>query len=291
MLYDLMIVGPATRDLNIDYDGTLVKAVGGPVTFCTPAATSVGANVFVAVKIAPRDEKMLDAIAAAPEHMALMPSRETTVLRNEYFTITRERRNTTCLAQSDPICLNEIPNVDCKLFYLAGLLHGDYPLELIPALSMRGKLCADMQGFLRHNVDGHVEFRDWPEKAVYMKYFDYLKVDAAEAEILTGFHDRRAAAKALYELGAKEILVSFNEEMMVYDGKEYHTCPVRSRSLSGRTGRGDTVTAAYLAMRVKGSGISEALRYATACVSLKMETPGPFCGSREDVLAYMKEFY
>ena len=34
-----------------------------------------------------------------------------------------------------------------------------------------------------------------------------------------------------------------------------------------------------------------ALLWATALVSLKMETPGPFRGCREDVVAYINEFY
>ena len=37
--------------------------------------------------------------------------------------------------------------------------------------------------------------------------------------------------------------------------------------------------------------MEEALRYATACVSLKMETPGVFKGARADVEAYMRDFY
>ena len=38
-------------------------------------------------------------------------------------------------------------------------------------------------------------------------------------------------------------------------------------------------------------GIQEALEYAAALVSLKMETPGPFSGTEEDVYTYMKEYY
>ena len=38
-------------------------------------------------------------------------------------------------------------------------------------------------------------------------------------------------------------------------------------------------------------GVEEALRYCTALVSLKMETPGPFQGTRQDVLNYLQEFY
>ena len=75
------------------------------------------------------------------------------------------------------------------------------------------------------------------------------------SEILTGLTDRRAAAKQLYEWGAKEILISHNSEMLVYDGKDYYTCPVKARNLSGRTGRGDTTFGAYLAKRMMGVSI------------------------------------
>lgn len=291
MQYDLMIIGPATKDLNIDYDGTQVEGIGGAVTFCTPAAAAAGARVFAAVKMPLKDRNMLETAPLNADQLALLPSRETTVMRNQYFTATRERRNSSCIAQADPISAGEIPDVTCRLYHLAGLLHGDFPLELIPDLARRGKLSADMQGFLRHNVNGQLVLQDWAAKAEYLQYFDFLKVDAAEAETLTGLDDRRAAAKVLYELGAKEILVSYNEEVLVYDGNEIYTCPLKARNLSGRTGRGDTVTGAYLAMRVQGKSIPDALLYAAACVSLKMETPGVFTGTKNDVVRYIQQFY
>ena len=36
---------------------------------------------------------------------------------------------------------------------------------------------------------------------------------------------------------------------------------------------------------------SVAMEFAAALVSLKMETPGPFTGTREDVENYIREFY
>ena len=44
-------------------------------------------------------------------------------------------------------------------------------------------------------------------------------------------------------------------------------------------------------MRMGGADMEDALLYATACVSLKMETPGPFAGSRADVEEYIRRFY
>ena len=291
MKYDVMIIGPATRDCNIDYDGMENRCVGGAVTFCTPAAVSTGANVFAAVKINPEDTDIIGEFGMDADHIALLPSEKTTLMHNQYFTADRERRKASCLAQSDPISLEEIPAVDCGLYHLAGLLYGDFPNDLIVGLSKRGKVSADIQAFLRHNEDGSMNFHDWDAKLDYFKYFDFLKTDTAEAEILTGLTDRYEAAKQMYAWGAKEILISNNAEMLVYDGKEFYTFPVKARNLSGRTGRGDTTFGSYIAMRMTGNDIPSSLLYATACVSLKMETPGAFTGTRADVEQYIKDFY
>lgn len=289
--YDLMIVGPATRDVNIDYTGAEDRSAGGAVTFCTPAARATGAEVFAAVKLAPEDRDILDSFQMPREDIAFLPSEKTTLMRNEYFTPDRERRHSCCPAQSGPILPPEIPDAACSLYHLAGLLYGDFPGELLEFLRNKGMLATDAQGFLRHNEGGELTFHDWAEKRRYLPYLNFLKTDAAEAEILTGTPDRTAAAKQLHDWGAGEIVISHNAEMLAYDGKDFYTCPVKARNLSGRTGRGDTTFGAYLAMRMLGAGPEESLRYATACVSLKMETPGVFRGTRADVEAYLREFY
>lgn len=94
----------------------------------------------------------------------------------------------------------------------------------------------------------------------------------------------------MVEWGVKEALITHNTEVLVYDGKEYYTCPLKPRSLDGRTGRGDTTFSAYITERERAS-IPQALQYAAALVSLKMETPGPFKGSRADVEAFLNSYY
>ena len=289
--YDVMILGPATKDVNIDYTGEESRIVGGAVTFCTPAAAATGAKVFAAVKAAKEDAEVPAAFRQAAEDMAILPTPATTLMRNQYFTADRERRKAECAAQSSPVLPEEVPDVPCRLTHLAGLLYGDFPNALIEFLKAKGKLTADIQGFLRHNENGSLVFHDWADKRKYLPYFDILKTDAAEAEILTGLSDRAAAARQLIDWGVPEVLISYNTEMLAYNGRQMRTCPVKSRNLSGRTGRGDTVFGSYIAMRTLGADIQEALLYATACVSLKMETPGPFAGTREDVEAYIRAFY
>lgn len=73
-------------------------------------------------------------------------------------------------------------------------------------------------------------------------------------------------------------------------GNQIYRCPIKARNLSGCTGRGDTIFAGYINER-QNAGIEDALLYATALVSLKMETPGLFQGTRQDVLDYIDEFY
>ncbi len=289
--YDLMILGPATRDVNIDYTGAEDRSAGGAVTFCTPAARAMGAKVFAAVKIAPEDRDIMDVFDMPEEDKALLPSRRTTLMRNEYFTPDRERRRSACAAQSDPILPGELPEVSWKLCHLAGLLYGDFPEELLEELHRRALLSADAQGFLRHNEGGSMSLHDWEEKLRFLPWMDFFKTDAAEAEMLTGLSDREAAARQLCAWGAREVMVSHNAEMLVCDGKRIAACPVKARNLSGRTGRGDTTFGSYLAMRMTGHDMETSLLYATACVSLKMETPGVFQGSFKDVEEFIRQFY
>jgi sugar/nucleoside kinase (ribokinase family) len=57
---------------------------------------------------------------------------------------------------------------------------------------------------------------------------------------------------------------------------------------SGRTGRGDTTFSAYLSWRLDHD-VATSLKFAAALVSIKMENPGPFKGTLEDVLSRLKE--
>ena len=128
-----------------------------------------------------------------------------------------------------------------------------------------------------------------PQKEL-LPLMDYFKTDAAEAEVLTGLTDRVEAAKMLHDWGAKEVVITHNTEVLAYDGNKVYTCPIKARNLSGRTGRGDTTFAGYINERLT-KDIPTALQTATALVSLKMETPGPFTGTRQDVEDYIKLMY
>ena len=193
---------------------------------------------------------------------------------------------------ADPFTIDDIPNnINSQIYHFAGLISGEFDNEMIKFLHNKGKVALDVQGFLRTvGENKEMVFNDWKEKKEYLPFIDYLKTDAAEAEIMTGAKDRKIAAEMLFEWGAKEIMITYNKEVLIYNGKKHYTFPLKPRNLSGRSGRGDTCFSAYITERVDKE-IEEALLFAAALVSLKMESPGPFRGTRDDVEGYIKKFY
>lgn len=289
--YSSMIIGHATLDRNTDHLGNTVEIVGGAVIYSSASAYALGHRVLAVTKIAQKDMNRLDNFTIPKEDIICLPSEKSTDMVNIYHTADKERRTCRNLSKGDPFKASEIPEADCAIYHLAGLVYGDFDRELILSLAKRGDVALDVQAMLRHvNPDGSMHFEDWAEKKECLPYIRYLKTDAAEAEIMTGCEDRRLAAKHLYSWGAREILITHNTEVLAYDGKDFYTCPIKARNLSGRTGRGDTTFAAYINERLSND-IPSALLTATATVSLKMETPGPFKGTAEDVKKYIDEFY
>ena len=291
--FESLIIGEIAEDTNVDYDGTTIQAIGGAVYYSGFAAANIGHKIAVLPKADTAKVDLKDVFAKAP-NITVFPihSTHSFVTKNVYHTPDRERRTSTVDSVIDPYKPSEVPEeIDAKIWHLAGLVGGDIPDEMIPYAVSRGAMVAvDVQTMLRWAENGGMVYHDWAAKREMLPYIRFLKTDAAEAEILTGTDDRVAAAKMLYDWGAKEVLITHNTEVLVYDGKDIYTCPIKARNLSGRTGRGDTTFAGYITERQR-AGIADALQYCTALVSLKMETPGPFQGTRQDVLDYIHTFY
>lgn len=278
-------------DHNIDYLGNERKELGGAVVASGFAAAKSGNKTALFTKLNPADADVEERFAASGADLYWKRSAATCSIRNQYFTADKEKRACTSMGVCDAFRFEELPDIDAGIYHFAGLVYGDFDGALFEEAARHGKVAVDVQCLLRHvEADKTMAFHDWAEKKRYLPCIDYLKTDAAEAEILTGLTDRAEAAKLLYQWGAKEIMITHNTEVLIYDGKEIYTCPIKARNLSGRTGRGDTTFAGYITERQRAD-IPAALQYCTALVSLKMETPGPFMGTRQDVEDYIREFY
>ncbi len=293
MKYDVLTIGHISLDYNIDYLDNQIIEIGGAVIYSSAAAYALGHKVGAVTKLALEDKSRLDALVIPKEDIFFVESAKSTSIRNKYFTADKERRACTCISQADPFAIKDIPNVDAEIYHFAGLIYGDFDGKLIKELSKKGKIAVDVQATLRHqdpNDGGRMYFEDWADKKELLPYIDFLKTDAAEAEILTGTSDRKLAAKMLYDWGAKEICITHNTEVLAYDGKNYYTCPIKARNLSGRSGRGDTTFASYITERLYND-VPTSLLWATATVSLKMEKPGALQVKRDSIESYIDEFY
>jgi sugar/nucleoside kinase (ribokinase family) len=236
----------------------------------------------------------LAAVFAAAKNVEVqaLESPQSTSIENIYHTADKERRTCRAVSRIAGYTSADVPDINAKIYHLAGLMRGDIGNELIEFAEKKAMVAVDVQCLLRcaDEKTGEMSFHDWPEKLAMLPKIRFLKTDAAEAEILTGSKDRIEAAKMLYGWGAREIMITHNTEVIVYDGKTIYAEPLKPRNLSGRSGRGDTCFSSYITERLT-KDIPEALLTAAALVSLKMEKLGPFNGTRADVEAYIKEFY
>lgn len=288
MKKDLYLIGAFNVDNDQSHDGKANTVLGGPGIFSAYAAMAGGRTVGMLTKMAPKDTYLLQPLYI--RDLTVVADEETTSCRVVYKSADKEKRNIYVDSCSSPITPEEMPDVESEIFQLAGVLNGSIDNRMFAYLAKKGKLACDLQNFLRYNENGEIVQRDWAEKKELLPYVTYLKADAAEAEVITGLTDRKEAAKLMYQWGAKEILITHNSEVIVYDGKEFYSYPLRPRNLQGRSGRGDTTFASYITERIDHSP-AEALFYASAMVSLKMEKVGPFKGTRADVEAFQKEYY
>ena len=289
--YDVLVVGPVSLDHNIDYLGNERSEVGGAVVASGWAAAGSGAKAAIFCKLNPEEADVNERFEGIKADLYWKPSEHTCSIRNQYFTADKEKRACTSLGKCDPFRFDEMADIKTKMYHFAGLVYGDFDGELIRESAKHGKVAVDVQCMLRHvEPDKTMAFHDWADKKEILPLIDYLKTDAAEAEILTGTSDRREAARLMVEWGVKEALITHNTEVLVYDGKEYYTCPLKPLGLAGRTGRGDTTFSAYITERERAD-IPQALAYASQLVSLKMQTPGPFKGDRADVASFADKYY
>jgi len=252
--------------------------------YSSVAVKHVGANLLAVTKINPGDTQTLEVFERYGVPYRFIASPQTTSIRNTYHTADRDRRTCEALGMAAPFTLDDVPaDVTADVYYLGGLMKGEFPESFVLSMCERGKVAIDAQGFMRVNDNGPLVFRDWDRKKEVISAVHYLKTDHAEAETLTGETDRRTAAKILASWGAKEVMLTHHTEVLVCVDGEICAAPFTARNLSGRTGRGDTCFASYCYWRQNHTP-EEACRFAAAVTSLKMERPGPFTGSLGDVL-------
>ena len=284
---DLVLVGAISKDENI-YQDRNERSIGGAVTYGAFAAKRSGSSVGVITKLAAEDRHLVDPLCDEDIPVWVLPSKKTTAIRNVYHSSDKERRTCTCLAATDAFSPENLPTLSTKIIHAAALIKGEIPLQTVQSMTRMAEVGLDLQGFLRVSRDTKMVFERTDEVEQALKSVSYLKADADEARILTSKTDRVEAALQIAAMGPKEVVISHSDELVLACGEKIYKVPLSPRKIEGRTGRGDTLFCSYLARRTQGDAPSAALQFAAALVSLKLESPGPFRGTMEDVRTKMQ---
>ncbi len=273
---DILMLGHLAQD-QIFVDGAGGDAPGGAVYYGSIALSRLGYRVAVVTRLRREDFELLEPLKEAGVQVYATPAAETSGIANYYRSDDMERRVTRPLGFAGPIRLEDIPPITARIYAITPIIAGEVDLPLLQTLARRGPVALDVQGFVRVREGDALVFRPWPEMAEGLAQVMYLKVDRAEAELLTGETDLKRAARRLAQYGPREIILTQSSGVTVLaEGRFYHA-PFTPRSLAGRTGRGDTCFMTYLGQRLDHDP-AEATRWAAAVTTLKQEKPGPWDG-------------
>jgi sugar/nucleoside kinase (ribokinase family) len=291
MNYDITFIGHMCYDEIIPFGGIPVVAPGSAVLCGAMVAARVGKKVAAVVKMAKKDENILQPMKDAGVDTYLIPSAETTYSRVLHESANVDERKLTIVKTAGLIAIGDVPKLNSTCVHLAGISDTEFDMVLMKGLKARGySLSADMQSFVRHvtPVTHDIEFSDVANKKDIAGMMDKLKLDVVEARILTGTEDLEKAAIIVESWGCPEIMITHSQGVLArVKGRTYYE-KFSNSSMAGRTGRGDTTFAAYLSWRLDHDP-GKSLKFAAALVSIKMETPGPFKGTLEDVAKRLKE--
>ena len=290
--YDITFVGHMCFDEIIPFGGKARIAPGSAVLCGAMVAARVGKKVAVVVKMAKKDESILQPMKDIGIDTYIIPSEETSYNRVLHESENVDERTMTLIKSAGLISINDVPVLDSRCVHLAGISDTEFDMALMKGLKSRNfeSLSVDMQSFVRHvdPITKNHEFRDVADKKEIAAMMDKLKLDIVEARLLTGTDDLEEAAIIIESWGCSEIVITQSKGVLARVKRKTYYEKFSNNSVAGRTGRGDTTFAAYLSHRLDHK-VPESLKFAAALVSIKMETPGPFSGTLEDVIKRLKE--
>jgi sugar/nucleoside kinase (ribokinase family) len=289
--YDVICVGNYTKDTIITPDG--IKYVdGGGMNYAAHVAYRLGAKTAIVTRLSREDERVItdiraDGIDCYPEYT---PS--STLMTLEYKTHDVDKRNLYVKATAGTIKPEHLEGLESRAIIISPSLRGEIEPDFINAMRKRQGvlISADVQGFVRVLRNESLVYEPWEDMAAVLHNLDILKTDAVEAAFLTGENDIEKAALAFAGMGAKEVVLSHSEGILVYAEGKYHHYQFHAQSMAGRSGRGDTCIGSYVTKRLSLPPY-EAGKWSAAATSLKIERHGVYNRLESEVEAFKTRYY
>lgn len=280
--FDIAFIGNYTKDRIIDARGER-WVDGGAFNYGANVAVRLGVKTCAVTRLCRQDGHVVKRLEELGVSVLPHYTPESTQLRLVYPSANPDERKIYVDSSAGAFQAEQVENLDTRIAVVGASFRGEVTAEILQILESRKiDIALDVQGFVRSVHDRMLVAEPWAERAEILSLVRFLKADIAEAELLTGTRDLRAAARILFDLGSKEIVLTHRDGVLVFDGRDYHEAGFYPREVVGRSGRGDTCIAAYSCKRLD-SQPAEATVWAAAITSLKMETDGPFNASIEQV--------
>ncbi len=275
----ITFAGDVCLDINV-VRGAARHEIGGGVYHGALTATRLGAACRVLTKARAADRPRFAAFEQAGVPVSWLPSASGTSIRNDYPSDDPDERVSRVISQAEPFTAADLEGLRTEVLHVNPLWMGMFPPELLPRARRCTRLLgADAQGFLRRvDADGTAAHRPWPEAARWLPLLDLLKVDIVEARSLTGCVQPLDAARALRQLGVGTVLLTHQDGVLAMDARDHCARDWSGWTLEGRTGRGDTCTAAFLVGLERGLSLAAAVALAVRVTSAKMQYRGPYRG-------------
>ena len=271
---NITFVGHVSKDVNVIGKKESIVA-GGGVFYGSIAAQCLGAKAKVYTKCKKEDIPLFSEMSAKKIDAHFLSSHASTSIKNIYPSNNPDERTSEILSLADPFDENDIRDLQEDFLHVNPLWMAEFPEDMIPKVQRKTSfLAGDAQGFLRNVENGKMVHKDWKNKEIYLGYFDLFKVDSVESKILSGEDNLENGMKKIYALGASLVLATYQKGVYVYDGKKFYHATFGKWNLEGRTGRGDTCTAAFLAALNK-MNLSAATKFAADITTQKMQYAGP----------------
>ena len=283
-MYDVCCVGHITLD-KVVTPKAVVHMAGGTSFYFSNAVHNLPLKYLLVTALGQKEMGFVEDLRSNGIEVQVLPSRHTVFFENKYSS-DQDHRTQRVWQTADPFTTDQLLNVKAAVFHLGPLLAGDIPVSLIKALSEKGKVSLDVQGYLRKVEHNNVFHIDWPAKKEALHYVHTLKANESEMAVLTGQTDVHRSARVLFEWGVKEVVITLGSKgSIIYNGRGFFDIPAYPplTTVVDATGCGDTYMAGYLYRRTKGYSIQDAGEFAAAMATLKIESSGPFTGTEEDI--------
>lgn len=287
-VFDICCIGHITQDKVINPQST-VYMPGGTAFYFSQAMQHLPVSYRLVTSVAQTEMGYVEQLQSLGINVQALPGSSTVYFENSYSEDANHRTQRV-LQKADAFNTEHLTSINAKVFHLGPLLADDFSPGLIEALASRGNISLDVQGLLRRVEDTQVLPTDWLQKRELLPFVHTLKVNEHELAVLTGQEDIQIGAVMLAGMGVQEVVVTLGSEgSLIYAEGEFYTISVfKPEVFRDATGCGDTYMAGYLYKRVKGASVTEAGRFASAMAGLKAGISGPFTGTEDEVISFIK---